>query len=88
MNNRKLINLLAYIAIILITISTVVSFLSYRVFNWSSIIATICNKISYYISCLITLFCAFHYAASKRNTSFMFILILFVIALILFTFVL
>ena len=87
MNNRKLINLLAYIAIILITVSTIVAFLSTRVFNWNSVIANICGKVSYYISCLVTLFCAFYYASSKRNTTYMFILILVVIVLILFTFI-
>ena len=87
MNNRKLVNLLAYVAIILITVSTVLAFLSSRVFHWDSVIGNICNKVSFYIACFITLSCAFYYASSKRNTTFMFVLILALIVLVLFMFV-
>ena len=87
MNNRKVVNLLAYIAIILIAVSTVVAFLSNRVFHWSSTVANICGRLSFYISMIVTLFCAFYYASSKRNTVYMVVLVVIVIVLILFMFV-
>lgn len=87
MNNRKFVNLLAYIAVILITVATVVAFLSGRVFHWDSLVANICGKISYYLAAIVTLICAFYYASSKRNTTYTIVLVIVVIVLIVFTFI-
>ena len=88
MGTKKFISLLAYIAVILISLATVFGYLSQRVFNMSSNIASICNMVAYYLAMLVTFSCAFKYAVSKRNTIFILLLIIAVILFIVFTFVL
>lgn len=88
MGTRKFINLLAYIAVILIVLATIFSYLSQSVFNMSSEVASICNKVAYYLAMLVTIVSAFMYATSKRNGMFTFLLVIIVVLFIVFTFVL
>ena len=88
MNTRKPINLLAYIAIFLIMVATITSYVTQNVFNLSSEIANICSKVAYYLAFIVTLVSAFIYASSKRNNLYMALLVICLIVIIVFTFVL
>ena len=87
MNSRKIANLLAYIAVGLIACSLVVSYLTVNIFNLSSNIAYWCEKVAYYLACLTTIISALSYAYAKRNNAYTFFLVIFVIVIIIFTFV-
>ena len=84
MKSRWFINLLAYIAVVLICISLVVGFLSRRVFDFPSEVAYWCNNIAMYLGIIVTVFSAFLYASSKRNGMFKVVLFLLVVAIIVF----
>lgn len=88
MGTRKFINLLAYIAVILIVIATIFGYVSQEVFNMSSEVASICSKVAYYLAMFVTVVCAFVYATSRRNGMFTFLLVVAVILLVVFTFIL
>lgn len=88
MNTRKPINLLAYIAIFLIMIATITSYITQNVFNLTSEIANICSKVAYYLAFIITLVNAFIYASSKRNNLYMGLLVICLIVIIVFMFIL
>lgn len=87
MNSRKLANLMAYISVGLIALSVIVSYLTTNVFSLSSEIAYWCEKIAYYLACFSTIICAFSYATAKRSGAYMLFLVIFVIVIILFTFI-
>lgn len=87
MNSRKVANLLAYVAVGLIALSVIVNYLTVKVFHLTSEISTWCNLISYYLACFVTIVSAFSYAKAKRSTAYMAFLIIFVIVIIVFTFV-
>lgn len=86
MKSRWFINFLAYIAVILICIALVVSFLSRSVFNLPSEVAYWCNNIAMYLGIIVTISSAFMYASSKRNGIFKVILFFVVVAIIVFLF--
>ncbi len=86
MKSRWFINFLAYIAVILICIALVVSFLSRNVFNLPSEVAYWCNNIAMYLGIIVTISSAFMYASSKRNGIFKVILFFVVVAIIVFLF--
>ena len=88
MNTRKVINLLAYISVILIMLATITSYVTQSIFHLSSEIAYICSRIAYYLAFVVTLVSAFIYASSKRNTIYMAILVVCLIVIIVFTFIL
>lgn len=87
MNSRKFANLMAYISVGLIALSIVVSYLTTRVFSLTSEISYWCEKIAYYLACLSTIICAFSYATAKRSGIYMMFLVVFVVVIILFTFI-
>lgn len=87
MNSRKFANLMAYISLGLIALSLVVSYLTTKVFSLTPEIAYWCEKIAYYLACLSTIICAFSYATAKRNGIYMTFLVVFVIVIIIFTFI-
>lgn len=87
MNTRKLINFLAYLAVILICSSQIVRFLGVRVFNLDGTFVYWCDKIAFILSLIVTVTCAFLYAHSKRNAIFMIVLVILIIALIVLNFV-
>ena len=86
MKPRWFINLLAYIAVILMCISLVVSFLSREVFNLPSEVSFWCNNIAMYLGIIVTVSSAFMYASSKRNGIFKMILFFLVVAIVIFLF--
>lgn len=87
MNSRKFANLFAFIAIGFISTALVIKYVTTNVVaDASSNIAYWCDKIAYYLACLVTIICAFSYASAKRNNMYMFLLIVFVVIIILFTF--
>lgn len=87
MNTRRVANLLAYICIGLIAVSLIVKYMAVNVFSLGTDIVYWCDKIAYYMACLSTLICAFSYASSRRNGMFMGLLVVFVVVIILFSFV-
>ena len=87
MNSRKIANLLAYVSVGLIAFSLAVSYLAVNVLHLSSTVAFWCEKVAYYLACLTTIISAFSYAIAKRNNSFTTFLVIFVIVIIIFTFV-
>ncbi|MBQ9792397.1 MAG: hypothetical protein IJW32_01440 [Clostridia bacterium] len=87
MNSRKFANLMAYVSVGLIALSLVVSYLTTEVFSLTSEIAYWCEKIAYYLACLSTIICAFSYATAKRSGIYMMFLVVFVVVIILFTFI-
>ena len=89
MKSRKIINLFAFIAVILIVCSLVLGYLSSaKVFNWNSQIKVWCDRIAYYLGLIVTITCAFLYTQSKRNNAYTIILVVAVILIIVFLFVL
>ena len=86
MNSRKFANLFAYIAIGFIATSLVVKYVTATVMNVSSEVGYWCDKIAYYLACLVTVISAFSYASAKRNNMYMFLLIIFAVIIVLFTF--
>ncbi len=88
MKSKKILNLLAYIAVMLIAGSLVLGFLSRAdIFNWNPQIKVWCDRIAFYLSLIVTIVCAFMYAESKRKNTYMIVLVIIVILIIVFLFV-
>ena len=87
MNSRKFANLMAYVSVGLIAVSLVISYVTTNLLGLSSQIAYWCDKIAYYLACLSTIICAFSYATAKRSGAYMLFLVVFVIVIIIFTFI-
>ncbi len=87
MKSKKILSLLAYIAILLIAGSLVLGFLSSaKVFNWNASIKVWCDRIALYLSLIVTMSCAFMYAESRRKKSYTIVLVIAVILIIVFLF--
>lgn len=86
MNSRKFANLFAYAAVGFIATALVVKYVATTVLDASANVAYWCDKIAYYLSCLVTAICAFSYASSRRNNAYMVVLIIFIVVIVLFTF--
>lgn len=88
MESKKTINLIAYIAVILIALSLLAKYFLVGIFSLGMNLAEIFSSIAYYLGLFVTVISAFAYAGSKRNNAFMVVLVGFLIALVLFGFVL
>lgn len=88
MNKRRFTNILAYFTVIIILVSLIVKYLALKVFFWPQMVIDICSNIAFYASLIITVFSAFAFASSKRNRLYMFFLVVFIVALVLFLFIL
>lgn len=88
MDSKKVVNIIAYIAVILIALSLMAKYILVGYFSFGGNIASILSSVAYYLALFVTVISAFAYAKSKRNNAFMFVLVLFVIIIVLFAFVL
>ncbi len=86
MNSRKFANLFAFIAVGFIATALVVKYVVANVLGTTTDVAYWCDKIAYYLSCLVTIICAFSYATTRRNNAYMVVLIIFIVVIVLFTF--
>ena len=84
MKARKVVNILAYVAVVLVAGSLVLGFLSTRVFDWGLVVKTWCDRIAFYLLLIVTVSCAFMYANSKRNRGYMVALIIFLAIIVVF----
>lgn len=88
MDSKKTINLIAYIAVILIALSLLLKYFLVEVFSLGLNLSEIFSSVAYCLGIFVTVISAFAYAGSKRNNTFMVVLAMFVVVLILFGFVL
>ena len=86
MKAKKIINILAYIAVMLVAGSLILGFLSINVFNWGMVVKNWWDRIAFILTGIVTIFCAFMYANSKRNRAYLITLLVVVIAIIVFMF--
>ena len=86
MNSRRFANLFAFIAVGFIATALVVKYIATNVLNTTADISYWCDKIAYYLSCLVAIISAFSYATTRRNNAYMIVLVMFIVVIVLFTF--
>ncbi len=88
MNMNKFVNIVAYVAVILVSLCVTANFIFTRYVAINSNVTEVISAVASNLTILATVLCAFAYAYSKRNNAFMFVLVVFVILLVLFMYIL
>jgi len=88
MDSKKVINFIAFVAVILIALSLLLKYFLGSVFSLGGDLSQIFSSVAYYLGLFVTVLSAFAYAGIKRNNAFMVVLVMFVIVVIVFGFVL
>jgi hypothetical protein len=88
MDSRKFINIIAYIAVILIAILLALRYIFSTVIVVGVAVTDILTLSAEYLALAVTILSAFSFATTRRNNAYLVVLFLFVLAIALFTFVL
>ena len=88
MSTRKFTNLLCYIALGAIAAVILIRFLGTRLFNFGGGFTSVLSQIAYYCGILATMLSAYAFAKSRRNNIYIWLFVLFVAIIVVFSFVL
>lgn len=86
MNQRRIVNLIAYFVLGLVALSLVVKYIATHFLNLANI-TDIIDQVALYSTLFVTVISAFSYAKTRRNIFFMTFLLIFLVVIVVFTFI-